>query len=643
MLIPAYLLALTSGVLAVAGSPQPGQLAGRAAPDSPSGDYPPGAVDCPSTRPTIRAANSLSQPEVNWLKERRPKTVKPMIDLLKRCNIPNFDAEAFINKHASNFSVVPNIGIAISGGGYRALMNGAGFIAAADSREIGSMGAGQIGGLLQSATYVAALSGGGWLVGSIFGNNFTTVTKLRDGSAGSSVWKFSDTILGGPDKSGSSLLNTASYWSDLVSDVDDKRDAGYPVSLTDPWGRALSYQLINATEGGPAYTFSSIANDKQFASADTPFPIVVTVERAPGNDKLALNNSVVEFNPFEMGTFDPTFYGFAPTRYIGSNFDGGRIVSSGRCVRGLDQLGFVLGTSSSLFNYALLQLTGSSGESQVPSIVRNMVEKILETISGESNDVAVYEPNPFRGFHNSTNLNAKEKDLILVDGGMALENIALQPVIQPMRAVDVVFAVDSSADTDHYWPNGTALRATFERSKEAVANGTNFPAVPDANTFINLGLNRKPTFFGCNTKEFGSGHVPPLIVYIPNAPYTTESNFSTFQMATEYQQKFQVIQNGWNAATMGNNTIESDWTVCLACAVLSRSLERTGTAVPSACSTCFQRHCWNGTKDESTPGVQPTFIIGNGTAGATGHSAATSYGAPSVTLAVALLATFFLA
>ncbi|KAH7027695.1 lysophospholipase-like protein [Microdochium trichocladiopsis] len=643
MLLSASLLAFVSSVLAAAGPGHAGELSRRAAPDSPSGSYPPANVDCPSTRPTIRAADSLSQAERDWLRERRPKTVQPMIDLLRRGNIPDFDAEGFINNHANNFSVIPNIGIAVSGGGYRALMNGAGFIAAADSREAGSTGAGQIGGLLQAATYVSALSGGGWLVGSIYANNYTTVTRLRDGSPDSSVWKFEDSILGGPDEPGVSILNTAGYWSDLVDNVDDKRDAGYAVSLTDPWGRALSYQLINATQGGPAYTLSSIANDERFANADTPFPIIVTVERAPGNDNLALNNSVVEFNPYEMGTFDPTFYGFAPTRYLGSQFNRGEINSTGHCVRGLDQLGFVMGTSSSLFNYALIELTNSNGESEVPTVVLNMVEGILETISGESNDVAVWEPNPFRGYHPGINRNANRESLILVDGGMALENIPLQPVIQPMRAVDVVFAVDSSADTEYYWPNGTALRATYERSKQDVANGTNFPAVPGANTFINLGLNRRPTFFGCDVSEFRGGHVPPLIVYVPNAPYTINSNISTFQMSTEVEEKLRIIQNGWNVATMGNDTVESDWTTCLSCAVLSRSLQRTGTTIPAACNTCFQRHCWNGTENEATPTAEPTFIIGDAAATANPQNAGVTLRTSSMSLAVAVLAALFLA
>ena len=121
-----------------------------------------------------------------------------MQDLLGRLNISGFDAESYITDHAKNASALPNIAIAVSGGGYRACLNGGGAVQAFDSREINATAAGHLGGLLQSATYLAGLSGGGWLVGSIFVNNFTTITGLLDNDA-SSVWEFGNSIFEGPD------------------------------------------------------------------------------------------------------------------------------------------------------------------------------------------------------------------------------------------------------------------------------------------------------------------------------------------------------------------------------------------------------------------------------------------------------------
>lgn len=91
-----------------------------------------------------------------------------MKDLLGRLNITGFDASSYISDHAKNISALPNIAIALSGGGYRALLNGAGALKAFDNREENGTAPGHLGGLLQSSTYVAGLSGGSWLTGSIF-------------------------------------------------------------------------------------------------------------------------------------------------------------------------------------------------------------------------------------------------------------------------------------------------------------------------------------------------------------------------------------------------------------------------------------------------------------------------------------------
>lgn len=79
-----------------------------------------------------------------------------------------------------NAKLLPNIRFAFSGGGYRALLNGAGALAAFDSRTYGSDAAGHLSGLLQSSTYITGLSGGSWLVGSIFMNDFASVEVIMD-------------------------------------------------------------------------------------------------------------------------------------------------------------------------------------------------------------------------------------------------------------------------------------------------------------------------------------------------------------------------------------------------------------------------------------------------------------------------------
>jgi lysophospholipase len=355
--------------------------------------------------------------------------------------------------------------------------------------------------------------------------------------------------------------------------------------------------MFNASNGGIDYTWSSIADTKDFQDGNYPMPLVVADGRNPGELVIGSNSTVYEFNPWEFGTFDPTVFGFVPLQYLGSRFVGGSLPSNETCVNGFDSAGFIIGTSSTLFNQFILQLNTTS----LPDFLKDVFADILTKLDKSDDDIASYDPNPFYHYNNDTSPYASQEILDLVDGGEDLQNIPLHPLIQPERHVDVIFAVDSSADTTYSWPNGTALVATYERSlnSSGIGNGTAFPSIPDQNTFVNLGLNTRPTFFGCDSSNLTG--TAPLVVYIPNSPYSTYSNVSTFQLSTEDTQRDDIILNGYEVATMANSTRDGNWTTCVGCAILSRSFERTGTTLPDICNTCFDRYCWNGTVNSTKP------------------------------------------
>jgi lysophospholipase len=180
--------------------------------------------------------------------------VDPMRDFLQRVNITGFDVGQYMDNHGDNTSALPNIALAFSGGGYRALLNGAGGLAAFDSRTPGSTNSGQLGGLLQASTYVSALSGGGWMIGSIYANNFTSVQNILNQGENTDIWQFQNSLFEGPPTGSVQILSTADYFSNLVSTVSSKVDspAGhFNSSITDYYGRGLSFQLINASDGAP--------------------------------------------------------------------------------------------------------------------------------------------------------------------------------------------------------------------------------------------------------------------------------------------------------------------------------------------------------------------------------------------------------
>jgi len=91
-------------------------------------------------------------------------------------------------------------------------------------------------------------------------------------------------------------------------------------------------------------------------------PIFVADGRNPDELVIDGNATVYEINPWELGTFDPTTFAFAPLEYLGSDFSDGKVSFEGECVRGFDNAGYIMGTSSSLFNQGLLQYQGASGK-----------------------------------------------------------------------------------------------------------------------------------------------------------------------------------------------------------------------------------------------------------------------------------------
>jgi lysophospholipase len=306
---------------------------------------------------------------------------------------------------------------------------------------------------------------------------------------------------------------------------------------------------------------------------------------------------------------DPNLFGFVPTKYTGSHFESGTLGTAATCVVGFDNAGFVMATSSTLFNIAIGAIMDREKESGLLGPLMAPLRTLAKRWADREDDIAAWTPNPFYKWNEATNLNANSKDLTLVDGGEDGQNIPLYPHIQQQRAIDVVFAVDVSADTiPGNWPSGGAMIASYQRTlNSALMNGTAFPAVPDPYTFINLGLNVRPTFFGCDSKKTSAP--TPIVVYIPNAPYSYMSNLSSSTTEFNNSVRNSIIQNGYEVATMGNGTVEQEWPICVGCVMLLRSLERTNTTIPQQCNECFKKHCWNGTIDTSPHSYDPPLGV----------------------------------
>ncbi|KAG7666329.1 PLB2 [[Candida] subhashii] len=543
--------------------------------------YAPQKVNCPANSQLTRSSNgsSLSPQEQTYITNRLAVAKQHLYTFLINANLQDFDVNSFLNQSQ------PTIGPAFSGGGYRSMLIGAGGIAAMDERTPSN--GPNIKGLLQSSTYLAGLSGGAWLVGTLATNNLLSIGDLI---AGGKLWELSSIL----DYYGSNFIKNQLMWATIAVQCLAKKEAGFDITITDPWGRALSYQfLATFSNNGDSQKWSDIGKTSSFQSYEMPFPLLVADGRVPDSVITNLNSTVFELTPYEVGSSDPSCGTFVQTPYIGSALDNGYPASGkNKCVNGFDNSGFFIGTSSSVFNEAILEL----GTTNLPSYITYILKDILSIFDEDNLDVANYDPNPFYKSHNATTPIDESSTLYLVDGASDGQNLPLAPLLT--RKLDIIIAHDAANDNQNGWPDGTSLISTYQRQFSPQGANFHFPYVPDQYTFRNLNLTSKPTFFGCDAQNLTSLtsdiYDVPLVVYLANRPFTYWSNTSIFKLAYSAEERNAMIQNGYEISTRNNGTIDTQWPTCLACAVIRRQQERLGQEQSDQCKACFEEYCWSG-------------------------------------------------
>lgn len=103
----------------------------------------------------------------------------------------------------------------------------------------------------------------------------------------------------------------------------------------------------------------------------------------------------------------------------------------------------------------------------------------------------------------------------------------------------------------------------------------------------------------------------PLVLYAADAPWSAYTN-ETF-LTTNYnnEQMSAIFNNTFDLYSYGNNSVDSEWSGCMACGFILRSLQRMNMNVPEFCAGCFQRHCWNETYNSilSNDFFQPSLVL----------------------------------
>ncbi|CAK7901792.1 lysophospholipase 1 [[Candida] anglica] len=435
----------------------------------------------------------------------------------------------------------------------------------------------------------------------------------------------------------SSWRKVISFYKDIHVEIESKKKSGFPLSITDYWGRALARRIFPLNVRSPGVTISSASTLPSFKNFEQPFPIICAVETVPQTHSSPNYSHTFEINPYEFGSWNSYLNAFVDIKYLGTKLRNGIPISNTSCISGYDNLGFLTGTSSSMFNNAIVYLYDNVIETR--STTLNAFSTILKVFGlGPMNekslqkpqdhpDYALISPNPFFGLSNGMKGTlSTQRNIYLTDGGEDGQNIPLHPFLQPSRPTDVIFAFDMSGDFLNF-PNGTSLvligqqyhnnrrEVPFYSNKQlnSTINKAIFPFVPSCEEFVDKGLNKKPIFFGCDlAKDYPTvngisktsspeyyypNYTPPLIVYTGNTNHSFASNTSTFQLSYTRSEMLGMVENGYNLATHKNGTTDPFFATCINCAILKREFDRlvsvrSNFTIPTFCKVCYQTYCY---------------------------------------------------
>lgn len=414
----------------------------------------------------------------------------------------------------------PTIAIAISGGGLRSMLTGAGVLSAYDIASPEAED--ELGGILQTSSYIAGISGGLWIVMNNLLNNGEPVVKgiqrlkadlqnpilegvpnmelneLRhsvDSKQNKNVTSqapeapkilasilpsvVSSLFSKSQDESSFNVKSVFKFYKDISLEAHPKKEAGFRLSLIDYWARTLSRKVFPASFRSTGYTMSSTSKLLSFQNYSQPFPIITSVEVVPGKTEDSSSSHVIEVTPFEFGSWDSFLGAFTNIKYLGTKAVDGvpsrqehNRFNYSVCTSGFDSLAFLTATSSGLFNtvfqyiYKLLpDLTDELTPyfAQLLGIFGFGKKPVLD--QNANSEYAIYSPNPFFGYridHHRGRSIADDTAIYLADGGEDGQNIPFSPFMVPSRKVDAILAFDVGSEI-YNRPNGSSLRASARR------------------------------------------------------------------------------------------------------------------------------------------------------------------------------------
>jgi phospholipase A2 len=365
----------------------------------------------------VRYSRQLPDQEKDFVRERLPK----VRDALGK----------FLGMDLSKVPLdqIPKIGIACSGGGYRAMLASLGVLVELERQ-----------GLSDAIMYTVGLSGGAWLVSNIYGSPATTMQGVLDRLREKLQHRFYT----------SEIFPTV-----LKKELRERVAQRQVLSLIDTYSWHLHMHM---------YRDWSVAEDlwnlprlseqaQRVAGGQMSFPIYTAVTSAPGAGVSAMR--WLEFTPYEAGIRDDVD-AFIPMFSFGRHFSGEGHSTN---FHAEPSISFMAGLFGSAFCATVDQIFSNTLEND--SWVMRLLHGKLYKKFPSFGDGRLFTPCQFPNFALQGPLSRFD-ELSIFDAGCAF-NVPLPPLMRPERGVDIMIGLDQSGGRDQENSANLTLAAEYAK------------------------------------------------------------------------------------------------------------------------------------------------------------------------------------
>ena len=509
----------------------------------------------------------------------------------------------------------PQVGVALSGGGFRAANTAAGVLSALDARDGPG---GPASGLYQVAALATGISGGSWALSA------ASVDPAQGWRATAERWR--DGMEEGLIHFGTrDLPGMLGFWQSSLQGLHRQRPAGAPApTMSDLMAPsvAASFGVPPGTRRGP------LAESDPSDPATWAQPLPITIVHAMGERGVreavdtcreygqSREQGLWEWGVWDDGTFAPGFWGFGPSNesvLALTSPEGGTT-----CWGGITTLPWKMATAGAVWNgavykdnfYGPLEACKSSSSWLLKLVCTLLQHDVFRMNATDSEMFRITDPPalPVPEY-------PAPRALFAMDG-QPCEGIPIVPLLEPVRDLDVILAVDAtspwiqSIDDPNSFPEGEALQQT---AFYALGRGLPFPDMPLLKDFAaEAELLKKNTFFGCFSASV------PAVAYVPhrNETYSREDVdlFVGSDKATAADQE-EMFANGLAMVSGG------EFQRCLLCVSQAKFLQRRSggagedragfeallESLGEPCEGCLEQ-CWGG--KSGLAGLAPSDVAG---------------------------------